>query len=116
MIRRIHFTAAALVAIAATAVPVSASAAGTLYMYGDPNYGLYLGQRSTTGWWNVGAGNNDRLSSAKNQTNWVAAFWYDKDREGHCWTQAPYTNDPSFYWWDDNKMSSYSLDRACPKA
>lgn len=115
MKNRTRLAAVALVACAAASTPVAAQAAGTLYLYADPNYGVLIGTRTSTGWWNITTANNDRLSSVKNQTNWTAAFWYDANRTGHCWTQAAYTNDPSFYWWDDNQASSFSLDRSCPK-
>lgn len=110
-----RIAAAVTMACAVASVPAAAQAAGTLYLYADPNYGVQLTTRNTTGWWNVTSDHNDRLSSTKNRTNWRAAFWHDANREGDCWTLASYTNDPSFYLWDDNKMTSFSLDRSCPK-
>ena len=110
---RLHHAAAAVAVLAVTSAPVVTHAAGTLSLYADANYGVLSGTRTTTGWWNITLANNDRLSSAKNQTNWTAAFWHNTNRGAPCWTQAPYTNDPSFNWWDDNQVSSFGLDRPC---
>ena len=58
-------------------------------------------------------GNNDTLSSVKNHTNWSAAFWYDAHQRGHCWDYSPKTDDPYFWWYDDNQASSFALGRGC---
>lgn len=113
MKNRFRIAATAFLACLTLGAPIAAEAAGTLYLYADPDYGVQIGTRTSTGWWNVTAANNDRLSSVKNRTNWTAAFWHDANRTGSCWTLAPYTNDPSFWWWDDNKVSSFGLDRPC---
>lgn len=104
----------ALAAVLSMGVPVASTAAsGTLYMYADKDYKAPIGYRSVTGWWNMSAANDNTLSSVKNRSDWSAAFWQGSNRSGKCWDYSPWTNDPSFWWFDDNTASSYALGRGC---
>ena len=95
------------------AVAAPAAHSGSLELFADPHYKARIGYRTTTGSWNISRGNNDTLSSVKNHTNWSAAFWYDAHQGGHCWDYSPKTDDPYFWWYDDNQASSFALGRGC---
>lgn len=95
------------------AVAPSVAHSGSLELFAEPHYKARIGYRTTTGGWNISRGNNDTLSSVKNHTNWSAAFWYDAHQGGHCWDYSPKTDDPYFWWYDDNQASSFALGRGC---
>ena len=95
------------------AVAPSVAHSGSLELFAEPHYKARIGYRTTTGSWNISRGNNDTLSSVKNHTNWSAAFWYDAHQGGHCWDYSPKTDDPYFWWYDDNQASSFALGRGC---
>ncbi|EIA12734.1 hypothetical protein TICEST70_00635 [Cutibacterium acnes PRP-38] len=95
------------------AVAPSVAHSSSLELFAEPDYKARIGYRTTTGSWNISKGNNDTLSSVKNHTNWSAAFWYDAHQRGHCWDYSPKTDDPYFWWYDDNQASSFALGRGC---
>lgn len=101
---------AALVA-ALVVGPTAASA--NLFLYKHANYEGLMGYRSSMGWWNMSAAANDELSSVKNATRFNSAFWYHANRQGHCFQIGPYTNDPSFWWHDNDEVTSYGLGYGC---
>jgi|GEM_PF-4813713 len=89
--------------------------AGNLYLYADPNYKALIGTYATTNgtYHNISAVNNDTLSSVQNGTSYYVAFAHDYNLSGHCFTEPPNTNDPAFWWFDDNQVSSFWINRSC---
>ena len=92
------------------AVPSNAE---RLLMYADPDYKSFMISRDTQGKWNMSPAHDDRLSSYDNETAWAVAWYYDRNWTGGCWTGNPRERDPAFWWWDDDKVSSYRLGRGC---
>lgn len=97
--------------VAALALPAQAA----LYLYADSGYRAQIGKFTSAmrSPHNISPGNNDSLSSFKNQTAFSVAFWHDANGKGSCFTGKPYSNAAWFVFWDDNKVSSFQLGRAC---
>lgn len=106
--------ALALVVMAFGIVSPSAEA-GSLYLYAKENYSGQLGKFWTkmSSWRNMSPVADDNLESYKNGTLYSVCFAHNPDGQGHTFPANPGENAPSFYWWDQNKASSFFLGKSC---
>lgn len=62
---------------------------------------------------NMSTNANDALTSFRNYTPYSAAFWHDSNRAGRCFSAAPGDVNSGLGFWDNDKVSSFQLGRAC---
>lgn len=84
-------------------------------IYADANYRGWLGSfsQAMTTHHNMSTNANDALTSFRNYTPYSAAFWHDSNRAGRCFSAAPGDVNSGLGFWDNDKVSSFQLGRAC---
>ncbi len=93
----------------------TAPAQAALDLYADANYRGWLGSfsQAMTTHHNMSTNANDALTSFRNYTPYSAAFWHDSNRAGRCFSAAPGDVNSGLGFWDNDKVSSFQLGRAC---
>lgn len=93
------------------ALPASAG----LELYADPDYRALLGtfHHAMGSHHNMSKNANEALTSFRNRTPFSVAFWHDPDKLGRCFTAAPNDENRALGFWDNDKVSSFQLGRAC---
>lgn len=61
----------------------------------------------------MGLGFDDVLSSYNNDTQWHGAWWHDAWYSGSCLNMPARSSGASFAFWDNDKMTSWTLGNGC---
>lgn len=83
-------------------------------IYDNNGFSSMLAMKSAgVGLTNVGAGQNDRTDSWRNETNINGAWYYDTGGHGDCYNMLKHASNSNLGWAPSDELSSWRLNGQC---